>query len=181
MMHYELIAFFFAVAFIYASVGFGGGSSYLALLALYALPFQEMKLTALTCNIIVVTGGTLIYLRRKELPIRRVIPLALASVPMAFIGAALRISQHTFFLVLGCCLLIAGILLWIKPPERKPLQREEMKAGTACCRRCCWAAALAFFQAWWASAAASFFRPYLTCSIGTHLSALPLLRVSLYW
>lgn len=116
MMHYELIAFFFTVAFIYASVGFGGGSSYLALLALYVLPFQEMKLTALACNIIVVTGGTLIYLRRKELPFRKVIPLTLASVPMAFIGAALRISQHTFFLVLGCCLLIAGILLWIRLP-----------------------------------------------------------------
>lgn len=128
MMHYELIAFFFTVAFIYASVGFGGGSSYLALLALYALPFQEMKLTALTCNIIVVTGGTLIYLRRKELPFRKVIPLALASVPLAFIGAALRISQHTFFLVLGCCLIAAALLLWIKPPR---LAEEEVATGKA--------------------------------------------------
>ena len=129
MMHYELIAFFFAVAFIYASVGFGGGSSYLALLALYALPFQEMKLTALTCNIVVVTGGTLIYLRKKELPIRRVIPLALASVPMAFIGAALRISQHTFFLVLGCCLLVGGMLLWIKPLATTIERENESKNG----------------------------------------------------
>lgn len=116
-MHYELALFFFTVAFIYASVGFGGGSSYLALLALYALPFQEMKLTALTCNIIVVSGGTLLYLRRKELPFGKVLPLSLASVPMAFAGASLRISQDVFFLVLGCCLLAAGVLLWIKPPQ----------------------------------------------------------------
>jgi len=130
MMHYELIVFFFTVAFIYASVGFGGGSSYLALLALYAIPFQEMKLTALTCNIIVVTGGTLIYLRRKELPFRKVVPLALASVPMAFIGAALRISQGTFFLVLGCCLILAGILLWIKPPKATDEDIEGRKSST---------------------------------------------------
>lgn len=129
MMHYELIAFFFTVAFIYASVGFGGGSSYLAILALYAIPFQEMKLTALTCNIIVVTGGTLIYLRRKELPFRKVIPLALASVPIAFIGAALRISQDTFFLVLGCCLILAGILLWIKPPSTTDADTKGRKSS----------------------------------------------------
>jgi uncharacterized protein len=123
MPHPELILFFLAIAFIYASVGFGGGSSYLAILALYSIPFQEMKLTALVCNIIVVTGGTLIYLRRRELPIRKTLPLALASVPLAFAGASMRISQATFFLVLGCCLISAGILLWIKP-----LQATEMSA-----------------------------------------------------
>jgi len=116
-MHPELLFFFFTIAFVYASVGFGGGSSYLALLALYALPFQEMKLTALVCNIIVVTGGTAIYIRRKELPFKKIIPLVVASVPMAFAGARLRISQDTFFMVLGCCLILAGILLWIKPPQ----------------------------------------------------------------
>ena len=57
MPHLEILFFFFVVAFIYASVGFGGGSSYLAILALYALPFKEMRLIALICNIIVVTGG----------------------------------------------------------------------------------------------------------------------------
>lgn len=115
MQHIELLFFFFSIAFIYASVGFGGGSGYLALLSLYALPFQEMKLTALICNIIVVSGGTIIYVRRKELPLRKVLPLVIASVPMAYIGARLSISQHTFFLVLGICLVVAGLLLWIKP------------------------------------------------------------------
>ncbi len=125
MPHIELIFFFLVIAFIYASVGFGGGSSYLALLSLYAIPFQEMKLTALICNIVVVTGGTIIYLKRKELQLKKILPLVIASVPMAYVGARLRISQNTFFMVLGLCLVVAGMLLWIKPlkiteNEKKP-------------------------------------------------------------
>jgi uncharacterized protein len=119
-MHYELLIFFFIIAFTYASVGFGGGSSYLALLSVYAMPFQEMKLTALVCNIIVVTGGTIIFVRRKELPLRKILPLVLASVPMAYIGARLKVGEHTFFVVLGVCLIIAGALLWIRPLQSLP-------------------------------------------------------------
>ena len=66
MEHWEIIFFFFAIALIYASVGFGGGSSYLAILALYALPFKEIRLIALLCNIIVVTGGTIIFIRSEQ-------------------------------------------------------------------------------------------------------------------
>src|SRR5579871_4542294 len=101
MQHWEIIIFFFVIAFVYASVGFGGGSSYLAILALYALPFKEIRLIALLCNIIVVTGGTIIFIRNKQVNWKKIIPLALASVPMAFIGASAKISQNTFFIVLG--------------------------------------------------------------------------------
>jgi uncharacterized protein len=110
-----LPVFFLCIAFVYASVGFGGGSSYLAVLAMYAFPFQEMKLTALICNIIVVTGGTVIFYKRGELNLRKVIPLVCVSVPMAYAGARLRISQDTFFLMLSICLIAAGILLWLRP------------------------------------------------------------------
>jgi hypothetical protein len=115
MQHPEILFFFFAIAFIYSSVGFGGGSGYLAILALYAIPRYEMKLSALICNIIVVTGGTLLFIRRKELPFHKVIPLVAASVPMAFMGARMHISQTTFFVLLGSCLVAAGILLWLQP------------------------------------------------------------------
>lgn len=47
MQHWELLFFFLFIAFVYASVGFGGGSSYLAVLALYALPFKELRFIAL--------------------------------------------------------------------------------------------------------------------------------------
>ncbi len=114
MQHWEILIFFFCIAFVYASVGFGGGSSYLAVLALYALPFKEIRLIALICNIIVVTGGTLIYIRNKQVNWKKIIPLVAASVPMAFLGATRNISQDTFFIVLGVSLLTAAILLWIR-------------------------------------------------------------------
>jgi len=114
MQHWEILFFFLAIAFVYASVGFGGGSSYLAILTLYAFPFQEMKLTALVCNIIVVTGGTLIFIRNKQVNWKKVLPLVIVSVPMAYAGAIVRLSQDTFFVILGCSLLLAAILLWIK-------------------------------------------------------------------
>jgi len=114
MEHYEIIVFFLIIAFIYASVGFGGGSSYLAILAVYALPFKEIRLIALLCNIIVVTGGTIIFIRNKQTDWKKIIPLAVLSVPLAFLGATLKISQDTFFIILGFSLLVAAILLWIR-------------------------------------------------------------------
>ena len=114
MPHPEILAFFFIIAFIYASVGFGGGSSYLAILALYALPFKEMRLIALICNIIVVTGGTIIFVRSRQVNWQKILPLALLSVPLAYVGATVRLSQKTFFIILGCSLIIASVLLWIK-------------------------------------------------------------------
>ena len=114
MEHWEIFLLFLIIAFIYSSVGFGGGSSYLALLAMYSLPFQEMKLTALICNIIVVTGGVYIYAESQLLNWKKIIPLVILSVPMAYFGAILKLSQTTFFILLGCSLIIAAILLWIK-------------------------------------------------------------------
>ncbi len=119
MQHPEILFFFFTIAFIYSSVGFGGGSGYLAILAFYALAPHEMRLTALVCNIVVVTGGTYLFIKKKELPFQKVIPLVAASVPMAFIGALMRISEATFFLLLGISLLTAGILLWLQPATQK--------------------------------------------------------------
>ncbi|MEP6948863.1 MAG: sulfite exporter TauE/SafE family protein [Ginsengibacter sp.] len=114
MPHLEILLFFFIIAFIYASVGFGGGSSYLAILALYALHFKEMRLIALICNIIVVTGGTIIFIRHQQVNWKKILPLALVSVPMAFLGATIKLNQDTFFVILGCSLIVAAVLLWIK-------------------------------------------------------------------
>lgn len=124
MQHWEILFFFLVIAFVYASVGFGGGSSYLAILTLYAFPFQEMKLTALICNIIVVTGGTIIYIGRGHINWRKVLPLVVVSVPMAFLGAIVKLSQDTFFIILGCSLVAAAVLLWLK--TRKRNEDEEI-------------------------------------------------------
>ena len=119
MPHWELLLFFFAIAFVYASVGFGGGSSYLAILALYALPFKEIRLIALICNVIVVTGGTIIFIRNKQVDFRKILPLVLISVPMASLGAIMKISEGTFFVILGCSLIVAAILLWVQTRNAK--------------------------------------------------------------
>jgi len=120
MQHWEIFLFFIVIAFVYASVGFGGGSSYLAILSLYALPLAEIKLTALVCNIIVVTGGTLIFIKNKQVNWRKVLPLIIASVPMAFLGARWKLEQNTFFIILGISLVTASVLLWIRMRPRRP-------------------------------------------------------------
>lgn len=119
MQHWELVLFFFGIAFVYASVGFGGGSSYLAVLSFYAFPFQEMRVIALLCNIIVVLDGSIIYLRNRQVDMKKILPLVLVSIPAAYLGATIRISQQTFFIVLGISLLAAAILLWIKTPQKE--------------------------------------------------------------
>jgi uncharacterized protein len=129
MPHPEIILLFFIVSLVYASVGFGGGSSYLAILALYELPFKEMRLIALTCNIIVVTAGSIAFMRHKQVNWKKIVPLIILSIPMAFIGASLKISADVFFILLGISLLIAGVLLWIRTSvnNESSLNNENLK------------------------------------------------------
>jgi uncharacterized protein len=118
-----LIFSFFLIALVYASVGFGGGSSYLALLAqpMFALLPEVIRPTALLCNIIVVTGGTIIFYREGKISWKDVWPFLVMSVPMAYLGGFWKLQQHVFFVLLGTTLLIAAILLWIQP--------EKIRAG----------------------------------------------------
>jgi len=113
-----LIVGFFLIAMIYASVGFGGGSSYLALLAqpMFELLPETIRPTALLCNIIVVTGGTIIFYRQGKISWKEVWPFLVASVPMAYIGGFWKLDQHVFFIILGATLVIAAFFLWIQPP-----------------------------------------------------------------
>jgi uncharacterized protein len=114
-MHYwELIVFFILIAFVYSSVGFGGGSSYLAVLAVYGLPFKELRLIALICNIIVVCGGVYIYVKSQQVNWRKIVPLVVLSIPMAYLGATMHIGQDIYFIILGCSLIVAAIVLWMK-------------------------------------------------------------------
>jgi uncharacterized membrane protein YfcA len=117
MPHPELLFFFAVVAFVYASVGFGGGSSYLAILVFYSLLFKETRLIALVCNIIVVTGGTIVFIRHKQVNWKKMIPVVIAGVVTAFLGARMRLSQQTFFVLLGFSLVVASILLWMKTKQ----------------------------------------------------------------
>lgn len=107
----ELCIIFFFIALVYSSAGFGGGSSYLALMALWGVGFQLMKSTALLCNIVVVLGGVYHFWKNGHLPMKKALQLSLVSVPLAFVGSYLPMKQATFFLVLGIALTLAALLM----------------------------------------------------------------------
>ncbi|PHR71847.1 MAG: hypothetical protein COA67_05480 [Lutibacter sp.] len=111
--NWEIILLFFFVAILYSSVGFGGGSSYLAILALTSLAFTQIRVIALLCNIVVVSSGTFIYAKNGFYNWKKVIPLVAFSVPMAFLGGYIKISQNFFFVLLGITLIIAAFFMWI--------------------------------------------------------------------
>lgn len=111
---YVLIIFlFFVISVLYSSVGFGGGSSYLAILAFTGIAFSQIRATALLCNIVVVIGNVYLFYRQKELRWKKIIPIVLLSVPFAFLGGYLKINQQLFFILLGFTLLFAAISMWL--------------------------------------------------------------------
>jgi uncharacterized protein len=114
MEFYILIISFFLIALIYSSVGFGGGTSYLALMGVMLIDFQVMRPVALLCNIIVVTGGTYIFYKEGYLNLKKCLPFIIASIPLAFLGGYWLIKQTTFFIILGTTLVIASFLLWFQ-------------------------------------------------------------------
>ena len=110
----QLTLLFFLIAAVYASAGFGGGSSYLAVLSLFAIPMTAMKPTSLMCNIVVVAGGTYIFWQNGYFNVKKMLPLVLTSVPMAFLGGLMPIKERTFFLLLGTSLIVAAMLMLIQ-------------------------------------------------------------------
>lgn len=125
--HIDILLLFFAVALLYSSVGFGGGSSYLAILALYSFEFTFLRAIALLCNITVVTNGTLQYYRHKLFDFRRTLPLVLASVPMAYLGGMVKLEAKTFFILLGITLFLAAIAVWFRPSVKIVDERQQIK------------------------------------------------------
>ena len=112
LQYWFIIVLFFLVSILYSSVGFGGGSSYLAILALTGIIFTQIRATALLCNIVVVSGNVFLFYQQKELDFKKTIPLVLLSVPFAFLGGYLKINQNFFFILLGFTLFFAAITMW---------------------------------------------------------------------
>ena len=107
-----LLAILFLVsAILYSSVGFGGGSTYLALLLIWDIPYFILPVIALSCNIIVVSGNCFNYIRAGNLNLRLLIPYLIGSIPMAYIGGSLPIEKRLFEILLFLVLAIAGALL----------------------------------------------------------------------
>ena len=119
-----LIAAFLITALLYASVGFGGGSTYNALLVLSGADYRVMPLIALVCNVIVVCGGIWRFARTGDLSARRLLPFLAASVPAAWIGGRTPISETFFVGLLGGALLLSGIRLTFLKRGSEPETRH---------------------------------------------------------
>ena len=116
----SLAALFFLVALIYASVGFGGGSTYTALLGLWGVDFKLIPVISLVCNIIVVSGGVWRFQRAGLIDWRAVWPLLGVSVPFAFIGGLVPLKESLFLLILGGALLATCAALLVQPTNWQP-------------------------------------------------------------
>ena len=104
---------FFITAILYSSVGFGGGSTYLALLLIWGIPYYIVPIIALLCNIIVVSGNSYNYIRAKNYNFKLLAPFLIGSIPLAFYGGTLLIQKEVFEILLFLVLSVAGFLLLI--------------------------------------------------------------------
>ncbi len=102
---------FFITSILYSSVGFGGGSTYLALLLIWDIPYFILPVIALGCNIIVVSGNSFNYIRAGHLNLKLLVPYLIGSIPMAFFGGTLEIEKNFFEIILFIVLFTSGVLL----------------------------------------------------------------------
>ena len=109
-----LTIFFFITAILYSSVGFGGGSTYLALMLIWDIPYYIFPIIALFCNIIVVSGNSINFIRSGNINLKLVLPYLVGSVPFAFFGASLSLDKDIFELILFIILIIAGFFLLVE-------------------------------------------------------------------
>jgi uncharacterized membrane protein YfcA len=124
-----LAALIFLAAMLYSSVGHGGASGYLAAMALFGLAPVVMKPTALTLNILVASIAFIKFYRAGCFSWKLFQPLALASVPLAFIGGAISLPGHLYKPIVGLVLLYAAYQLLagkgskaeVSQPSRLPL------------------------------------------------------------
>lgn len=119
---------FFLIALIYSTVGFGGGTSYIALLGLSGIPFTSIPKISLLCNILVVSSGCWQYLKKGHFKKNLAIPFVISSVPMAFLGGRFPISEKTFYFLLVVSLFFSGArLLLLKVKEAHEIRTPSFQ------------------------------------------------------
>ena len=122
-----LTTFFFITSILYASVGFGGGSTYLALMLIWEIPYYIFPIIALFCNIIVVSGNSINFARSGNVNFKLLLPYLVGSIPFAFIGASISLDKEFFELMLFFALIIAGLFLFI---ESKSFNKNDIKINS---------------------------------------------------
>ncbi len=123
--NWHIVILFYLVAILYASAGFGGGSSYLAILALSSLAFTEIRSISLLCNIVVVSSGSYIFNQKGLINWRKILPLIMISMPLAFVGGLLSIEQAVYFIILGFSLILAAGLMLLAKFKDKEMKKMD--------------------------------------------------------
>lgn len=128
---------FFVTALLYSTAGFGGGSTYSAVLSQTSLPRFMIPLVSLPCNIVVSGTGFLRLLRSGEVPVNQLLRITLVSVPSAFLGGLVPVSRRLFILLLGILLLYAGVqaLITHLVPKSRPTPSRGTDAASDTPRR----------------------------------------------
>lgn len=124
-----LAAAFFLTALLYASVGFGGGSTYSALLAFSGIDYRILPLISLACNIAVVAGSTYRFARAGVTPWKGALALTVIAAPAAFLGGMVPVERETFLLLLGASLVLTGATMLI--PVSETVQGRPTAAAKA--------------------------------------------------
>ena len=106
-MEYLFLLSLFIIAFLYSSVGHGGGTGYLALLALYGIAPALMKPTALTLNVFVSAIAFFSYYKAGYFKWKLIFPFLISSIPFAYFGALTKVNPSTYKITLGIFLLFA--------------------------------------------------------------------------
>jgi uncharacterized membrane protein YfcA len=113
MAELALILCIFIAAVLYSSVGHGGGSAYLAAMALFNVAPDTMRPASLTLNIFVATIAVVQFYRAGCFSWSILWPFAVASIPAAFVGGWLSLSARVYKVAVGIVLLFAaGRLVW---------------------------------------------------------------------
>ena len=119
---------FLVTALLYASVGFGGGSTYTALLALAEVDYRVLPLLSLACNLVVVAGSTVRFARARVTPWGRALLLTAIAAPAAFLGGLTPIAKQGFLALLGTSLLFTALTM-ILPVAKRPEGEDEGGRG----------------------------------------------------
>ncbi len=108
-MEFVFLIVVFVIAFLYSSVGHGGASGYLAIMALWGFETVVMKTSALSLNLLVSSIAFYNFYRGGYFRLKLLLPLVITSIPMAWLGASLEINPDIYKIILGVFLFIATL------------------------------------------------------------------------
>ena len=112
-MDYLLPFLFLLIAFIYSSVGLGGGSSYTALMAIFGISYQIIPTTSLTLNLIVTSIGMIHFWKNGHGRLNLIIPFLITSIPMAYFAGTLELPERIFNIFLLITLIFVVIRIYL--------------------------------------------------------------------